>query len=191
MRKFAMVVSALIFVSNLLNAAEAYDRSEYYGEAVNDSHGNLIMVQENASQVHSQDEYVLIKVKNINNSAGRIRVGMWNDKVTFDNKEEMRPYRASSFPASFASNALNGEMTFKIGGLTSGEEIAFFAHHDENDDGKLNRNLFGVPTEPYMFSCHANGNEGPGMKREGLSPPSFESTVITYTHPGQVITLSL
>ncbi len=32
------------------------------------------------------------------------------------------------------------------------EEFAIAAYHDLHNDGKLNKNLFGVPSEPYAFS---------------------------------------
>ncbi len=33
--------------------------------------------------------------------------------------------------------------------------------HDINDDGKLNTNPFGMPTEPFAFSNNAHGTMGP------------------------------
>lgn len=35
------------------------------------------------------------------------------------------------------------------------------AFHDVNDDGEMNTNPFGMPTEPYAFSNNAVGNMGP------------------------------
>ncbi|AYG96281.1 DUF2141 domain-containing protein [Brevundimonas naejangsanensis] len=35
------------------------------------------------------------------------------------------------------------------------------AFHDVNDDGEMNVNPFGMPTEPYAFSNNAVGNMGP------------------------------
>ena len=31
-------------------------------------------------------------------------------------------------------------------------EYAIAAYHDENDNGKMDKNMFGIPTEPYAFS---------------------------------------
>lgn len=33
--------------------------------------------------------------------------------------------------------------------------------HDENDNGKLDTNFIGIPTEPYGFSNNAKGMFGP------------------------------
>lgn len=43
---------------------------------------------------------------------------------------------------------------------------AVAVHHDENDDGKLQRGLFGAPSEGYGASNDAKGT---------LGPPSFEA----------------
>ncbi|HEY0524782.1 MAG TPA: DUF2141 domain-containing protein [Stellaceae bacterium] len=42
--------------------------------------------------------------------------------------------------------------------------------HDENDNGRLDKNVMGVPTEGYGF-----GNDAQGF----LSAPSFDATAIT------------
>jgi uncharacterized protein (DUF2141 family) len=35
------------------------------------------------------------------------------------------------------------------------------SYHDENDNGKLDTNAFGLPTEGYGFSNDAQGTLGP------------------------------
>jgi uncharacterized protein (DUF2141 family) len=40
-------------------------------------------------------------------------------------------------------------------------EYAIAAFHDRNDNGKLDTNLMGVPTEPYGFSRHGAATMGP------------------------------
>jgi uncharacterized protein (DUF2141 family) len=45
-------------------------------------------------------------------------------------------------------------------------EYAFAIYHDENKNGKLDKNIFGVPTEKYAFSNNARGT---------FSSPSFSS----------------
>jgi len=40
-------------------------------------------------------------------------------------------------------------------------EYAVAAFHDRNDNGKLDVNLMGVPTEPYGFSRHGAATMGP------------------------------
>ncbi len=43
-------------------------------------------------------------------------------------------------------------------------------YHDEDDDGELDTNMFGVPQEPFGFSNNARGNMG---------PPDFEDAAFT------------
>ena len=49
-------------------------------------------------------------------------------------------------------------MTFSD--LPSGE-YAIRMYHDENGDGNMNTNAFGMPTEPFAFSNNAVGSMGP------------------------------
>ena len=46
---------------------------------------------------------------------------------------------------------------------------AVLAYHDENNNGELDRNLIGMPKEPYGFSRDA---------RNKFGPPRFEDAVI-------------
>jgi uncharacterized protein (DUF2141 family) len=40
-------------------------------------------------------------------------------------------------------------------------QYAIILFHDENGNGKLDRNALGVPTEPYGFSNNVRGFLGP------------------------------
>jgi len=40
-------------------------------------------------------------------------------------------------------------------------EYAIKLYHDVNDDGEMNTNPFGMPTEPFAFSNNAKGRFGP------------------------------
>lgn len=46
-----------------------------------------------------------------------------------------------------------------------GLKLAVSAYHDRNSNGKLDKNSFGIPTEPYGFSRDP---------KRGFGPPSFE-----------------
>jgi uncharacterized protein (DUF2141 family) len=54
--------------------------------------------------------------------------------------------------------------------------------HDENDNGRLDANVFGVPTEGYGFSNDARGF---------LSAPSFDAAAITIGNADASIAISL
>lgn len=176
-----------------LNAAEAFDRNEYFGEAVRDSEGRLNHVVENAALSHARDEFVWVTVSNIaineSNKNGRLRVVIWNRAENFADPAK-RPFRAVSFPVIEASSS--GMMKFKLAGLVKGQAYGFFAHFDENSNGELDRNFFGVPTEPYLFTNTENQGRGPGLKSVGIIPraPSFDETKVIYTTLGQGISLA-
>lgn len=173
-----------------MEPAEAlkYEREQLFGEPVRDAKGTLLHVEENKSQTHAREQCAVLHVKNFkirNNEPGRIRVAVWNSPENYG-KEGLKPFRSSSY---WAKEAPGGEMIFKICGLEIGKEYSFFGHFDKNNDGVVNR-ILGIPTEPYIFSNKANQGKGAGLSREGLSPPKFENTLVTYTGPGQEIVLS-
>lgn len=60
--------------------------------------------------------------------------------------------------------AKKGANTLIFKGLPAGEYVVRI-YHDENDNQKMDRNAFGMPTEGYGFSNEAIGNMG---------PPTFE-----------------
>lgn len=179
---------AIAGVDKPMEPAEAlqYEREKLFGEPVRDEKGTLVHVEENKSQT-AKDQCVMLRVKNFKirkNESGRIRVAVWNNPENYG-KEGLKPFRSSSY---WAKEAPQGEMIFKICGLEVGKSYSFFGHFDKNNDGIVNR-ILGIPTEPYIFSNQANQGKGPGLSREGLSPPKFESTLVTYTGPGQEIVL--
>ena len=53
--------------------------------------------------------------------------------------------------------------------LPSMKQFAVAVYQDINSDGELNRNRFGIPTEPFAFSNNAMGKRG---------PPAFEQAVV-------------
>lgn len=85
-----------------------------------------------------------IKVTNIKNLKGVIRVGIINKETDF-------PYDAftgKKIPVGKDS------MNVKFTDLPPGE-YAIVVHHDENCNNKLDKNALGVPLEGYCFSNNA------------------------------------
>jgi uncharacterized protein (DUF2141 family) len=58
--------------------------------------------------------------------------------------------------------------------------IAFI--HDENDNGELDKNFFGIPQEGYGFSNNARGSMG---------PPAFDKAAFQHVAGAQVLHLSV
>jgi uncharacterized protein (DUF2141 family) len=84
---------------------------------------------------------ITIKIENGQSTTGKVRVAL------FDNKQ--------------AFNKSKGALTGKV--ISPAERQAVFtdipygvyaiaAYHDLNDNGQLDKNMLGIPTEPYAFS---------------------------------------
>lgn len=65
-------------------------------------------------------------------------------------------------------------------GLEPGE-YAVRLYHDLNDDGEMNTNPFGMPTEPYAFSNDAKGRFGPATWDAAKFSVGADGTVHTIT----------
>lgn len=66
-------------------------------------------------------------------------------------------------------------------GLEPGE-YAVRLYHDVNDDGTMNTNPFGMPTEPYAFSNDAKGRFGPAK---------WEAAKFTVAADGETHTITM
>lgn len=96
-----------------------------------------------------------IAVDGVRSSKGSIRAGI---------------YDASDRPvATTVAPATPGRVTLSIRDLAPGD-YAVKLYHDEDGDGRLDKNLFGLPREGYGFSNHAKAKFG---------PPSFEAMRVT------------
>ncbi len=67
--------------------------------------------------------------------------------------------------AAQTQRARAGTMTFTAANLPAGE-YAVRVMHDKNDNGELDSNFVGVPTEPWAFSNNASGKFGPPKWRD-------------------------
>ena len=72
-----------------------------------------------------------------------VRVGLYNNPDVFP--DESKQYQGKILPASRTS------LTFRFDGLSPGK-YALASFQDENNDGVLNTNFLGAPTEEYGFS---------------------------------------
>jgi uncharacterized protein (DUF2141 family) len=60
-------------------------------------------------------------------------------------------------------------------------EWAVALTQDTNDNGKLDKNMLGIPTEPYAFSNNV---------RPRLAAPKFEECKFTVSGPGKVVSIT-
>lgn len=101
-----------------------------------------------------------VEIQGIKPATGRIVVAAYNNAKDFP-----VPEKRMTFKSVAAENSVTS-VTFTD--LEPGR-YAVVAYQDENDNGKLDKSLLGVPSEPYGFSNHARGRMG---------PPSFDTAAI-------------
>lgn len=99
-----------------------------------------------------------VKVTDIREAKGDIRVGLFNNEDSFLKKAiEGKVVKASS-----------DGVTVVFENLPEGE-YAVSVLHDENGNGEMDKNVMGIPKEGFAFGNNAMGTFG---------PPSFEKSKV-------------
>lgn len=114
-----------------------------------------------------------VVLNNIQSGAGNVMLGLFDSAASFPKTI------AKGVQAAAAAHDAAGRVTLVLRDLAPGR-YALSGYHDLNGNGQLDRNLMGLPTEPYGFSNNALGSFG---------PPSFQAASITL--PAQGLTLDL
>ena len=89
--------------------------------------------------------------------------------LTLFSGEEGFPNQSNCAIASHCVEAKDASVSATFEQLSPGE-YAVAVIHDDNEDGKLNTGLFGIPKEGFGFSRNP---------RIGMSAPKFEETAIS------------
>lgn len=97
-------------------------------------------------------ETLRVVIDNVKVSEGHIMVRILSGEKEFKGDIEAI--------TSIKQRGASGEASFTVGNLPAGE-YAVQIMHDSNDNGELDSNLVGMPTEPWAFSNNAAGNFGP------------------------------
>ncbi len=121
-------------------------------------------------QVFAAD--ITVTVDNIQNTDGTIQIALFTATDDFPDSST----RTEGMVLEISQNSVTG--TFKN---LPENDYAIAVFHDENGNGKLDKNFFGIPKEPYGFSGNSTS----------LTPPSFKdaSTTLTTDDVSLVITL--
>ncbi len=96
-------------------------------------------------------EMLTINVTNLTTTEGTVMVQIMQGEAQFNGDEPSI--------ASMMSRATDEEMTFSTR-LPAGE-YAIRVMHDVNNNGEMDSNFVGMPTEPWAMSNNAKGNFGP------------------------------
>lgn len=98
-------------------------------------------------------ETLTVKVSGLVSGTGNLQVMLWKDPVGFPTKPELALRQKSVAVAGT-------QMEVSFPGLAQGT-YAVAAYQDLNGNGKLDRSVFGWPTEPTAASNAAHGRMGP------------------------------
>ncbi|MEP0984979.1 DUF2141 domain-containing protein [Ekhidna sp.] len=112
-----------------------------------------------------------IRVENIKKLQGSMKIAIYDHEDHFLKREIL----------SKGKPIEDHNVEFIFNGLGKGI-YAISVYHDENDNGELDANFMGIPSEPYAFSNNAKGMFG---------PPSFEDCQFEIVDGFQEIVISL
>ena len=107
-----------------------------------------------------------LKVNNISKAEGHLMVALFDSKDGYDNDKTMSSYKRK---------VANKNEVFIFKDLPDGE-YAIKIYHDENDNGKLDTNMFGIPKEGYGFSNNG-GRFGPADYEDAKFDIKGETTI--------------
>ncbi|WP_046007127.1 DUF2141 domain-containing protein [Pseudoalteromonas rubra] len=97
--------------------------------------------------------------------------------VAYDSPAGFIQHQAWRVAQQQVSNA-NPELTLR--GIEPGQ-YSFMVYQDLNNDGRLNRNRFGMPLEPYGFSNNARP----------AGAPQFGQLAVHIAQPNQQLTITM
>lgn len=93
-----------------------------------------------------------ILVTGIENNEGKIRIALSDSEENYNSRDTV--FAAAVVPIK------NNKALFIFKNIPLGE-YAVKLFHDENENGELDTNFLGIPSEDYGFSNNASGTFGP------------------------------
>lgn len=112
-----------------------------------------------------------VHIDDVKTADGNVMIALYTTEGAF----LKAPSKGTSAPAATSGN----KVVFKD--LPEGE-YAFAVFHDANANGKMDKNLLGIPTEDYAFSNNALGKMG---------PPSFVNARFALPAAGATVRVTL
>ena len=114
---------------------------------------------------------VEVTIKNVKEPKGEVRVGLFSDPKKFLKEPLMGK----------TVKAQNGEVKVVFDQVPAGT-YAISIIHDENENGELDSNFFGMPKEGFGFSNDAMGSFG---------PPDFEKASFKVAQNKEAVAISM
>jgi uncharacterized protein (DUF2141 family) len=113
-----------------------------------------------------------IQVVGLRSARGEVHLGIFDQPAAFPQGERL---------AGTKVKVGSGPVTAVFTNLQPGT-YAVSLYHDENSNGRFDKNFLGLPQEGYGFSNDA---------RPGLGPPSFKKASFTVDDQHTVITITV
>ena len=127
-----------------------------------------------------------ITVDGIRSAHGTVLIGLYDSPASFGKAVEVSAKEAFLIdPDRFAAVALRANAALKSAVVFSNVQpgrYAAIAFHDENGNGKLDKNFLGVPTEPYGFSNNVQAF---------LGPPTFDAAAMALGDGDEAVRIAL
>ena len=115
---------------------------------------------------YAQDKEAQVKITAIRSGKGGIVLNVFKDQATYDKEQPFKKF-------VFDKKALaNGSITVKINLPPGIYGITLL--DDENEDGKIDKNLIGIPKEGFGFS---------NFFMEKMKKPSFDEFKVDFSKP--------
>ena len=131
----------------------------------------LLLLLTSGMQSWAQQNTLQIEITNIASAKGEIWFALFLGEKGFPEKSE-NAYRTARVKAE------KGMISYTFKELPAGN-YALAVFHDENGDGKMNKNMFGVPKEAYGFSNNVkNLLRAPYFKECAFSIPKEKKLTI-------------
>lgn len=115
-----------------------------------------------------------LEIEELRNQQGTVYVALFNSSEGFPN-DGGKAVKADSYPITAVP------LSITIDDIPFGS-YAITVFHDENNDGKLNKGIFGVPKEGFGFSDNPMVLTG---------PPSFEKASFEFAPEKKRITITM
>lgn len=109
-----------------------------------------------SSTVEINSGSLIVRLIDFSSEEGKAMTALYDSE---ENYNKSIPFRA------FASKITNGKVEYTFEEVPFGI-YAIKCYHDENENGELDSNMLGVPTEDYGFSNNARGSFGPAKYKD-------------------------
>lgn len=111
-----------------------------------------------------------LKVNGVSSKQGSFMIAVYDSQDDFMKQDAAT--KRIVYPLKSYENFI------EIEGLALNQSYAIAVYHDKNNNGKLDTNIFGIPSEVYGFSNDARGTFGPPSYSEAKVFCSKNKTVV-------------